>query len=188
MSLILIGFFGCKKEQVDYQERLERIKRLKETNPQAYVSHLGNLLQSLERDDPVFIEALELMIEQLIENAKEWEDRGRYSEAADIYLRAIRMDRENKKLRELWGRARAFSDLTQDDFEKILLGMSDEDLYKITGNPFKVETKTDENDNTIYQYHFLTKANQWDTVIIILDDDFLVIDKRFPEIKEEEEE
>lgn len=188
LFLFSFGLINCRKDTVDYGERLERIKRLKDTNQQAYVTHLGNLLQSLEKDDPLYKEALELMIEQLIENARLWEDRGRYSEAADIYLQAIRMDRDNQKLRQMWGRARAFSDLTVEDFEKILIGMQDHELLKITGNPYEVKTTTINEGTTVHHYHFLTKANKWDFVVITLDESMKVIEKRYPEIIEEEEE
>lgn len=188
LMILLFSFANCKKEKIDYQERLEKIKTLKNTNEQAYLTHLGNLLKTLDKDDPVYKEALGLMVDQLIESAKKWEDIGRYDEALKIYFQARRMDMDNPRLVELYIRAKAYEDLSIEDFNKILIGMDNNDLHKIAGNPFKIEKKEDDKGNTLHEYHFLTKANKWDSVVITLDDDLKIIDKKFPEIIEQEEE
>ncbi len=187
IMILSIGLIYCAKDKIDYQVRLDKIKKLKQTDEQAYISHLSSLLKAIEKENPVYDEALNLLVNQLIENAREWEDMGRYSEAADIYLQAGRMNRDNQKLKELYSRAKAYEDLTLEDFNRILIGMTNIDLHKIAGNPYKIETMTDDKDNTIHEYHFLTKANQWDSVVITLDEDLKVIDKKYPEIQNAEE-
>ncbi len=184
---VFTGFAGCRKSRVDYRERLEKIKKVRTVDEKAFVSHLSNLLKSIDRENPVYEEALELMVDHLVEKAGEWEDMGRYKEAADIYLQAGRMDRDNEKLKKLYTRARDYEDLTMEDFDKILIGMNNHDLHNIAGNPYKIDTKTDEKENTVHEYHFLTKANQWDSVMITLDDDLRIIDKKYPEIQDVEE-
>jgi len=178
IALLLLS--GCGGGPSRTQE-LETIQALKEHDRQLYIQQLSQFIIQLDKQDPLFNEAVAYLVDALIADAGAFERQGKYHEAIKIYRQAYRMNKDNKRVVALYKRAKNYRDLTQEEFATILLGMNKKDLKQIAGHPIKKVKKTDETGQEIVEYHFITMANKWETAVVVCDAQGNVVDKRFPE-------